>query len=407
MQITRLELHQFRCFRQLELAWVPAGLRLVGTNGSGKTSIVEALALLATTKSFRAPAERTLIHRASGQDLGLPPSARIAGHVETRTGHHTLEISLLVDPTTSQVSKRYRRDGRPVRAMQFIGTLRVVLFSPQDIELVTGGPQGRRRFLDLVLATIDSTYLRALAHYTRILEHRNSLLKHLSNQQQQSIEEQLAFWDDQLVTYGTYLLVARLRFLLGWSYDLSESFARLTARPLSLTTRYVSTIPLPDPLARELAHLDLAEAQAAVSLRYRQLLAQRRKDELRRGTTLFGPHRDDLQWLLDGELLAAVGSRGLQRLAVIATKLAEIAAVARATDDWPVLLLDDALSELDGDHRQRLLAALATLPAQKLLTAAEPSILQHPTLDSLPLARLVDGTIVLESSMLNTSQTGT
>lgn len=396
MQITKLELEEFRCFRHLELAWVPAGLRLVGANGSGKTSLVEALYLLATTKSFRAPADRYLIHRASGQDLGVPPYARIAGQIESRTGRHTLEIALLFDATNSTVSKRYRRDGRPVRAMDFVGTFRVVLFSSEDIELITGSPQVRRRFLDIVLSTIDSTYLRALAQYTRILEQRNSLLKQLSGLDDHTIEEQLAFWDDQLVTYGTYLIVARIRFLLGWSNDLTESFARLSARTFTLTTRYVSTIPLPDPIADELSQLPLAEAQASVSLRYRQVLARSRNDELRRGSTVFGPHRDDVQWMLDGELLTAVGSRGIQRLAVIAAKLAEIAAIYRATEDWPVLLLDDALSELDGEHRNRLLAALATLPAQKVLTAAEPSTLRHPTIDSLPLARLVDGTIAFD-----------
>jgi DNA replication and repair protein RecF len=386
MQVTRLEFEEFRCFRRLSVDFQPLGFRLFGPNGSGKTSLIEALYLLATTKSFRTATERHLIHRESARELGVPPYARVAAWLETPTGRHSVEIVLTLDPVTLSVTKRYRRDGRPVRAMDFVGTLRVVLFSPEDIELVTGSPSLRRRYLDVILSTIDPSYLRALAQYARVLEQRNSLLKQLAGKDRRTMEEQLAFWDEQLVTYGSYLIVARLRFLAHWSEDLRQRFRDLHPTDPPVSARYNCSVPAPTVLLRELACIGLPEAQATLGLHYREALEQMRVDEIRRGSTLIGPHRDDLVWLLGEEPLAAVGSRGLQRLAVLAGKLAEITAIQRATDDWPVLLLDDVLSELDAGHRARLSATLASFPAQQVLTAADRTVLDQPEFAYLPLA---------------------
>lgn len=393
MDVQRLELEEFRCFHRLELAIPRAGLRLVGPNASGKTSILEALYLLATTRSFRTTSDRQLIHRDSGRALSLPPYARIAADIASATGPHSLEISLVLDPVTLATSKRYRRDGRAVRALDFVGTLRVVLFSPEDLELVHGPPQVRRRYVDVMLSTLDSTYLRALSRYTHLLEQRNSLLKQLASQDRSTVEEQLAFWDDQLVTYGSYLIAARLRLLATWTKALAAAFRLLTSRSLDLTIQYESTVPLPPAFRTDIEHLSLSEAQAVIALQYRSALERGRADELRRGVTLMGPHRDDFTWLLDSESLAAFGSRGLQRLAVIAAKLAEINTVFDVAGDWPVLLLDDALSELDVAHRHRLLTALDASPAQKLLTATDADALDHPTIRSLPLVVIEDGTL--------------
>jgi len=390
MHIARLELEEFRCFRSLTLDFPPVGLRLFGPNGSGKTSLIEALYLLATTRSFRTTTERHLIHRESARELSLQPYARVAALLDARDAHRTAEIVLSLDPSTMTITKRYRRDGRPVRAMDFVGTVRVVLFSPEDIELVTGSPSLRRRYLDVVLSTIDPTYLRALAQYTRILEQRNSLLKQLANKDRRTIDEELAFWDEQLVTFGSYLIVARYRFLANWSQYVRDRFRDLSTRGQSLTTRYHCTVPLPAIVQEELTEKPLPAAQAMLSLAYREALEQLRTDELRRGSTLLGPHRDDLIWLLDDEPLVAFGSRGLQRLAVLAGKLAEITSIQHATGDWPILLLDDVLSELDSSHRARLSATLATFPAQQIITAADRAVLEQPEFAPLPLA-ILDG----------------
>ncbi|MDW8059266.1 MAG: DNA replication/repair protein RecF [Thermomicrobium sp.] len=388
MLVARLELEEFRCFRRLTLDVPPFGFRLFGPNGSGKTSVIEALYLLATTKSFRSTADRHLIHRESAKELGLAPYARVSARIETSAGTQSIEIVLSLDPATTSVTKRYRRDGRAVRAMDFVGTLRVVLFSPEDIELITGSPSIRRRYLDIVLSTTDPAYLRALANYARVLEQRNSLLKQLTTKDRRAIDQELAFWDEQLVTYGAYLIVARLRFLAIWSRLSAAFFGELSSESGTLATRYSSSVPLPDQVSAEIEQLAPTHAQAAVSVRYKESLDRLRPDELRRGTTLVGPHRDDLHWLLGDEPLVAIGSRGIHRLAVLAGKLAEVSTVSRMTGDWPVLLLDDVLSELDHRHRVRLLSTLATFPAQRILTAADRSVLDQPGLDHLPLACL-------------------
>jgi DNA replication and repair protein RecF len=395
MLVRSLELEEFRCFRHLHLVLPDRGLRLVGANGSGKTSLIEALYMLATTKSFRASLERHLVHLSSGSELGIPPYARLAAELFTETERSTLEIVLMVDPASGTVRKLYRRDGRSLRAVEFVGTLRVVLFSPEDLELVTGSPQQRRRYLDTILSTIDRAYLRALARYTRILEHRNSLLKSLAERDQRAADEQLAYWDEQLVTYGAYLLVARLRFLAEWGPRLRDHFQALDTQAQVLTTAYLPSIDLPKSLLSELAAREVADAQLIVGARYRETLERLRPDELRRGSTLVGPHRDDVEFLLGEEPLTAFGSRGVQRLAVLAAKLAEIAVIHRVTDDWPVLLLDDALSELDQQHRAHLLATLSALPAQLILTATDSDVLETPVLSSLPLFRLKDGRLEL------------
>ncbi len=388
MRVTRLELEEFRCFRRLTIDFPAPGVRIIGANGSGKTSVIEALYLLATTKSFRTTHDRHLIHRLSAHELGIQPYARIAAHLATTTGRHALEVVLSIDPVTTSLTKRFRRDGRPARAMDFVGTLRVVLFSPEDIDLVTGSPSLRRRYLDVVLSTIDPTYLRALAQYMRVLEQRNSLLKQLAGKDRRTADEELAFWDEQLVTYGSYLVVARLRFLAQWSIDLRAAFQRLTALSFAVDAHYAGSVSLPDDVVTTVLEAPISDAQAIVGVHYRELLERLRVDELRRGATLAGPHRDDLVWLLDDEPLADVGSRGIQRLVVVAAKLAELRHIERATGEWPVLLLDDVLSELDPEHRARLSEALAPLPAQQVVTSADRGTLELPEFGHLPLAIL-------------------
>lgn len=393
MLVRHLELEEFRCFRHFKLEFPRQGLRLVGPNGSGKTSILEALYLLATTKSFRSSLDRSLIHAASGQEFSLPPSARLCCTMEAMEKHHTLEIVLTIDPTSLTGKKHFRRDRGPVKALDFVGTLQVVLFSPNDLDLVTGSPQGRRRYLDVVLSTTDRTYLSALAHFSRVLEHRNSLLKQVVGEEGKAVEEQLAFWDEELLRHGTYVIVERLRFLATWEEELRYWFEQLTAGRLLLAIEYVSTVPLPRSIIDEIKELTQEEAQALVLLRYRTALEQHRREELRRGMTLFGPHRDDFTWLLGGQALETFGSRGLVRLAILAAKLAEMQVLFRRSGEWPVLLFDDAFSELDRKHRAQLLKVLEAVPAQKVVSAVDESTLDEGGLADLPLIRLENGEV--------------
>jgi DNA replication and repair protein RecF len=214
------------------------------------------------------------------------------------------------------------------------------------------------------------------------------LLKQLAGKDRRTIDDELAFWDEQLVTFGSYLIVARYRFLAKWGETLSERFRELSTENQLLTTRYSCSLSIPTNVEAELAERPLPDAQATLSPLYRDALAHLRTDELRRGSTLLGPHRDDLVWLLNDEPLVAVGSRGLQRLAVLAGKLAEITTIQHATGDWPILLLDDVLSELDSGHRSRLSTTLAAFPAQQIITSADRAALGQPEFAALPLAAI-------------------
>jgi len=385
--LTHLHLEEFRCFHRLDLSLPPEGIRLIGHNGAGKTSVLEALYVLATFRSFRTSTERQLIHRDSGRDLGVQPYARLVAQLLTEEGdHQTLEVTMTIDEESGTARKRVKIDGTPRRATDAVGTLRVVLFSPEDLDLVLGSPSLRRRYLDITLSQIDRLYLQALSRYHRILEQRNSLLKHLATHGSNSrtLTEQLAFWDEQLVVHGSYIIATRIQYIAQLSRAAQRAFRALSRNQQEFSLRYHASLPLPPPVLEQLSVLDREDAQATLSPRYTAFLQQMRADELRRGVTLAGPHRDDLQFLLAGEPLADYGSRGIQRLAVVATKLAEIELVFAATQEYPVLLLDDELSELDPINQNTLLEALAPLPAQRIITAVSSAALNHPALAALP-----------------------
>jgi DNA replication and repair protein RecF len=396
MYLSHIELDEFRCFHHLDLALPAEGLRLVGPNASGKSSLLEAVYLLATTRSFRSGTERQLIHRESGRAYGLPPYARVVGTVLADQHATTLEITMTVEPDRHSTRKRIRQDGLPRRAVDVIGIFRVVLFSSEDLELILGSPSVRRRYLDISLSQIDQAYLRSLSHYARVLEQRNSLLRQLAAapvRDRRAAGEQLAYWDEQLVLYGSFVLAVRLRYVQGLAVTLRERFAELAVSERPLALEYQSSVPLPEPLRERVLSESLHDAQARIAQRFQAMLIDLRDDELRRGMTLVGPHRDDLRFTLEGEELAVFGSRGVQRLAVVAAKLAEIDAFHRASGELPVLLLDDVLSELDQEHQQRLLFTLSDVTAQRLVTATERRLLEHPSLAGLPVSEIRDGQV--------------
>ena len=181
MRLRALELDEFRSFRRLGLPIDPAGFRAVGPNASGKSTILEAIAMLATTRSPRTAAEREIANWDSGVELAVPPYARLRGEFERSDGIHHLEIGMtLRERGQSSLKKMVRFDDRPVRAVDAVGQFTTVHFSPEDVSLVSGAPSARRRYLDVAISQSSRPYLRALSRYGRVLEQRNSLLRTLS-----------------------------------------------------------------------------------------------------------------------------------------------------------------------------------------------------------------------------------
>jgi DNA replication and repair protein RecF len=375
MHLARLTLANFRSYRSLDLE-LPGGTVVVsGANAQGKSSLLEAVYVLATTRSPYAGAERELVSWAAQEEV--LPFCRVAGEVLRGDGRTRLELVWVrqAEAGEERYAKQVRVNGVARRALDALGRLNVVLFTPRDLELVAGPPAERRRYLDVLLCQVDEAYCRALARYNRVLAQRNQLLRRLRDLGGDRSE--LAFWDAELAASGGQIVarrsaaVARLGELAGAFHD------ELAGAPEPLEVRY---LPKLDEAGVAAAGQELLVAAFGGSL------ALRREEEIARGMTLTGPHRDDLAFQVRGVDMRTYGSRGQQRTVTLALKRAEAALMRAETGEAPVLLLDEVLSELDARRQACLLAAIDAAQ-QTLLTTTEP--------DNPALARL-DGALRLQ-----------
>ncbi len=383
MYLSSLSLTNFRNYVRLELDF-PGRLTLVqGGNAQGKTSLLEAVYYLATSKSPHADTDRELVNFLAREDSTR--FVRILGRVQHAPSPGASEqLEILLAPAngdTTSYSKRVRVNGVVHRVMDLVGHLRVVLFLPQDIELVTGAPSVRRRYLDIALCQIDPVYLRTLSTWNQVLAQRNALLRRL--REQGGNAQQLDFWDEKLVALGSYLIVKR-----QWLVNALEGAAGPRQRALTGDRErvYLEYLPSVDPtrdpvqvanqltLQYEVVAGPAAEARALtqddVLHAYRAQLAAARRREIMAAMTLLGPHRDELRFRIQGRDLRTYGSRGQQRTATLALKLAEFEVMRDASGEPPVLLLDDVMSELDAQRRAMLLHALEGV-AQAIITTTD------------------------------------
>ncbi|HEV2072118.1 MAG TPA: DNA replication/repair protein RecF [Thermomicrobiales bacterium] len=396
MHLTLLTLEEFRTYQQLALELPPEGLRIAGRNASGKTSLLEAIVLLATTRSPRTSTERDTVRWESGEEYGVNPYARLGAVVVAKDRRHRLEISLELPEGTARIArKRFRVDGRSVRAHDMVGVLRTVLFSPEDVQLVTGAPAERRRQMDILISQIDRSYMRALSRYGKVLSQRNGLLRTFSRDRvdpgSRAAVAQLSFWDEELVSSGSEIVSGRVVALADLTSLVAER-SRFLISDHEIGINYHPRLDLPSWSREE--HGSLGELQQRVQAAFLSQLEQVRSEEFRRGTTVVGPHRDDFLMTLDGRPLDAFGSRGQQRLGVVALKLSESDMITNRTGERPIVLLDDVLSELDEVHRGLLLDALSAENCQVLVTSADRSPLEHPALEHLPMVQLSGGKLI-------------
>jgi len=372
MRLNHLSLTNFRNYVRLELSLADRLTVIQGANGQGKTNLLEAIHLLATGRSPRATAERELI---SWLALESPlPYARLAGEIGAGPRAEKLELVLELAPNGGAngptVRKQVRINGAAKRGMDLVGHLRVVLFLPEDVSLVAGAPAERRRYLDIALCQISAAYCRALSEYNRGLAQRNALLRRLRDEG--GDPGQLNFWDAHLAEHGSALLQRRSAAVQALDRIAAERHLALTAGAERLHLGY---LPSPDPAT--LAHASERQVDAARRLRlaegrpayqaatresiqegFLERLRQTRPRDIAAGTSLTGPHRDDIAFTVDGRDLRAFGSRGQQRTAALALKLAELQMMREETGESPLLLLDDVMSELDAARRRMLVAAL-------------------------------------------------
>ena len=390
VRLRRLELEQFRVYRDVAIDVPARGLRIVGPNGAGKSSLLEAVELLSTTRPRRGSLDADLIAHGSGQDLGVQPYARVVGTIQRGDTDVRLEVFTQRTERRGSTRKLLRVADRPRRAGDVVGLVPTVTFAPDDLDLVLGSPSVRRRFLDILLSQIDRRYLRYLSRYAKILAQRNGLLRQVAQEGGSGVE-QFAYWDEQLVALGAYIIAGRTAAVSQMAILAQQRFNALSERSGDLHVAYASTVRGADAWWREVGEAPLGSLDAAqrVAVVYEHQLRDGRSADLARGSTLLGPHRDDLILQIAGHDLARYGSRGQQRLAVLALKLAELDTASRALELRPILLLDDVLSELDAGHQQTLLEAAWQGSGQLLITSTGRALLERHGLSEL-------GEVVLE-----------
>ncbi len=329
MLLRHLALSNFRNYSQLDLE--PAtGLNVfVGANAQGKSNLLEGIAMLGTGKSFRTSHDADTVR--SGVELAV-----VRGDATLRSGR--IELACVIEKGSRGTRKSYSVNGGSVRYAAYLGQIRVVTFVPADLQLAAGPPGARRAFLNVALAQSEPRYYHELARYRRALQQKNALLRGIVDDDR----ELLAVYERTLVEAGTQIMLARDHLIRALAEQACSAHGRFGANE-RLELRYEPSVPF------EVATRD------AIAGAFEARLAQTKEQERSRKASLAGPHRDDLSLSLNGDSLAAFGSQGQQRTAVLALKLSEYATMRERSNEAPLLLLDDVLSELDEERANAFL----------------------------------------------------
>lgn len=368
MHVTSLKLENFRNYLTLQIE-PGEGLNIfVGLNAQGKSNLLESLYLLATSKSSRAGKDQELIRFEQA-------GTRITADV-LRDKNSDIEIEMALSQTEKKIA---RINGvKHTRLSEVIGQLNAVLFDSGDLEIIRGEPSVRRRFLDLEISQTSPRYVLALGSYRKTLEQRNRLLRDLRDGRVPlSARDSLPAWNESLAQHGARLIERRRRFLERLAQLASETHRTLSDERDRLEVTYLPSFPLNG----------LTEAEE-IGQRFRQELDSVAGEETARGTTLRGPQRDDIAFLVNGSDCRLFGSQGQQRTVALSLKLAERQLIEELVGEPPLLLLDDVLSDLDDARRGLLFDLTARAGSQTFLSctnlrAFSPAVLERATVYSV------------------------
>lgn len=332
MRLVDFHCHGFRCLKDVHLE-PSEGITLIrGNNAQGKTSILEAILYAATSKSHRTNRETDLV---AYDQAGF----RLRAQAQRSDREVTIEVNWW------DGAKRFKVNGvAQTRISDILGKISVVLFAPEDIVLIKGTAAHRRRFLDMELSQIRPVYLNALQQYRQVLRQRNELLR-----QSDPGPDLLGVWDEQLAQHGAILVDERAAFVAQLA-ELGKAAYERIAGGEQIEVRYQPDVPGNESL--------------------RAVLEKARASDLRRQMTMRGPHRDDLEVRVAGQPARNFGSQGQQKTAALALRLAEVQLIHSRTGEYPIFMLDEALSELDAERSERLLDALGK-EVQCLLTTTD------------------------------------
>ncbi|MEM7555618.1 MAG: DNA replication/repair protein RecF [Cyanobacteria bacterium P01_A01_bin.84] len=335
MFLKSLNLRHFRNYQEQIVDFTAPKTILLGNNAQGKSNLLEAVELLATLRTHRMARDRDLIE--DGENTAL------------------VNASLQRNAGVSDLSLTLRRNGRRTinlngenlrRQMDFLGVLNAVEFSSLDLELVRGGPEGRRNWLDTLLIQLEPVYAHILQQYQKVLRQRNALLKSYQRSEETTQPEALAVWDTQLAVAGTRVIRRRDR-ALGRLVPIAKKWhSEISGSTEYLEIKYLPSIPLEE------------NCPESVQKAFLERIQQRAIAELHQGTTLVGPHRDEVELAINDTPARKYGSQGQQRTLVLALKLAELQLIEEVVGETPLLLLDDVLAELDPYRQNQLLDAI-------------------------------------------------
>lgn len=373
MRIKSLSLLNFRNYASQTLQLEPGLNIFVGNNAQGKTNLLEAIYVLSLSKSYRAQRETELISQGSDQTM-------ISAVVEKMA---SLDLGVVVSVNQP---KRLFVNHKSTTANAYVGHLNTVLFTPDSLQLVKGSPGDRRRFLDVQICQIDAIYRNALLKYQRVVRQRNSLLKGAQEQRTQLSE--LPAWDSQLVAFGTKIMLRRQEVV-----SVLQDFSRISHETISHELEDLQLIY--QPFFASLEDLSSPHRYTSDELEtiFWEEIKNKRTEEIRRGYTLVGPQRDDLIFKVNGLDLKTYGSQGQQRTAVLAYVLAELELMCQETGEYPVVLLDDVMSELDKTRRIYLLSIL-NQKAQTIVTTTNLDSFNIETAKRAAIFKIEQGRIL-------------
>lgn len=327
MIIKSLELDHFRNYDSLSMTFDSGTNILYGDNAQGKTNILEAIYLSATTKSHKGSKDKDIVNFAAEE-------AHIRTYIEKDGLENRVDMHL-----RKNKSKGIAINGQKIKkAADLLGLLNVVFFSPEDLSIIKNGPAERRRFVDMELCQLDSFYLYNLNNYNKIVNQRNKLLKELYYNP--GLKDTLSIWDSQLLAYGSKIIERRIAFVEQLNDIIYEIHRKLSGNKEELRICYEPDVTLEE---------------------YEQRLQSGQERDIRLKQTSTGPHRDDFSFLAGNIDIRKFGSQGQQRTAALSLKLSEIELVKKITKDTPVLLLDDVLSELDSNRQNYLLNSIGDI----------------------------------------------
>ena len=327
MIIKTLELADFRNYETLNISFDKGTNILFGDNAQGKTNILEAIYISATTKSHKGSKDKEIIHFDKEE-------AQIRTYLEKEDVEYRVDMHL-----RKNKSKGIAIDGQKIKkAADLLGLLNVVFFSPEDLSIIKNGPAERRRFADIELCQLDSFYLYNLNNYNKIINQRNKLLKDIYFNQ--NLKETLNIWDSQLVSYGSKIIERREAFADQLCEIIGDIHKKLSGGKEDLIVKYEPDVRIDD---------------------FESRMKENQEKDIRFKLTSTGPHRDDFSFIVNGIDIRKYGSQGQQRTAALSLKLSEIELVKKMTKDTPLLLLDDVLSELDSNRQNYLLNSIGDI----------------------------------------------